>query len=109
MPGSPAKTLTLASTGLLMLVLVVGNCLAGFNPVVLILQCFPILLTLPGLMNNRARSIQWLCFLDLFFLTHGILKAFTPGQLFIGIFEALICVVLFISAIIFIRDLRRTL
>jgi uncharacterized membrane protein len=103
-----AKKLTLVCAGLLLLAVVSGNILAGFNLLILVLQCFPLLLTFPGLLKNRTRSIQWLCFLDLFFLTHGILKAFTPGQFIPGIAEAVICVALFVSAIIFIRSLRQT-
>jgi uncharacterized membrane protein len=80
----------------------------AFNPLILATQLLPLALVLPGLIKRNHRTYQWLCFVDLFFLTHGILLAFTPGRLGLGLAETLICLTLFVSAIIFIRASQRT-
>lgn len=103
-----AANLTLACTALLIAFLVYLNVTSpAFNPLVLAALLLPIALTLPGLVRGSPRSYQWLCFLDLFFLTQGILLCFTPGRLVPGIFETLVCLILFFSAIIFIRARQR--
>lgn len=103
----PARSVTLLFTALLAAILALLNISAGFNALVLAMQWLPLALTVPGLLRGNVRSAQWLCFLTLFFLVHGILRAFTPGGLLAGIAESLICLGLFVSAIIFIRSSRR--
>lgn len=104
-----AGNTALAST-LLLAALLVASRLASpvFNPVILVVQLVPLALTVPGQLKGSARAFQWLCFVVLFFMVQGILRLFTPGGLFIGSAETLICLVLFVSAIIFIRASRRT-
>ena len=82
------------------------NILGGFNALVLVIQEVPIAMTLPGLFRGHGRSAQWLCFITLFYLVHGILLAFSPGMLVTGLLESLICLGLFVSAIIFVRISR---
>ena len=107
MPKS-AKIATLACLALLAASLVINNILAGFNFLVLLFQLALPGMTLPGLLRDDIRSAQWLCFIVLFFLVNAILVAFTPGRLLAGLIEALICLLLFISAIIFIRNARHS-
>ena len=99
-----AKTATLASSLLLILVLGINNVLAGFNALVLLFQAVPLALNLPGIAAGRSRSAQWQCFVVLFFLVHGILTAFMPGRLWVGLAEVMVCLLLFVSAIIFVRS-----
>lgn len=105
--GNLPRNATVAITVLLMVVLATINIRDGFNAIILGFQLVLLVLPLPGIMGGSIRSAQWLCFLTLFFLVHGILGAFTPGGLVTGIAEALICVLLFVSAIIFIRTSRK--
>jgi uncharacterized membrane protein len=97
----------LVLTFLLMILLVVMSLASeSFNILFLFAQLVPLALTLPGLLRESSRAFQWLCFVDLFFLTQGILFMFTPDRLYFGVAETLICLALFISAIIFIRAAR---
>lgn len=104
-----SRYITLSSTVLLILLLTVVNITRpAFNLIVLFAQLIPLALTIPGQLTSSPRAFQWLCFADMFFLTQGILLAFTPGQLVTGLTEVLICLTLFFSAIIFIRASQRT-
>lgn len=106
--GRLAAIVTLAGTLLLMALLVFLNVTsAAFNIIILVAVLIPPALTLPGVIGGDSRSYQWLCFVALFYMTHGILLAFTPGRLLPGLAETLICLTLFVSAIIFIRARRR--
>jgi len=80
----------------------------SFNPFMVLVLLIPLLPTIPGLLRGQSRSFQWLCFADLFFLVQGILLLFTPGWYYLGMSETLICLVIFFSAIIFIRSSRIT-
>ena len=97
----------LVSTVLLMCLILIINVMgSAFNTVILVVQLIPLALTLPGQLKGSSRAIQWLCFVDLFFLTQGILLCFTPGRLIFGLIETLICLLIFFSAIISIRASR---
>ncbi len=100
---------TITASFLLLAVLVVIQWSSGaFNPIIVVAQMIPLVLTLPGQFNKSSRSMQWLCFVVLFFLVQGILLAFTPGRIWAGLIESAICLILFFSAIIFIRASRKT-
>lgn len=95
-----------ATFALLILLVVINLASTAFNPVILLAQLVPLGLTLPGLLKGSSRTMQWICFADMFYLVQGILLAFSPGSLWIGLLETAICLVLFVSAIIFIRAAR---
>lgn len=97
--------ITLALTIALILFLVFLNLLGpAFNPLILGFQILPLILTVPGQLGGKARAYQWLCFIVLFFFVQGVLLIFTPGWLPAGILETGICCLLFVFAIIFIRQ-----
>ena len=111
MTSAQTKTIAgrtvLVSTFLLICIIFIINVIgSAFNPVILIVQIIPLGLTIPGQLKESSRAIQWLCFVDLFFLVQGILLCFTPGRLIFGLIETLICLLIFFSAIIFIRASR---
>ncbi len=107
--ASFAVRVVVAASLLLLALLVLIQWTSGsFNLLILIAQMIPLALTLPGQFNKSSRSMQWLCFVVLFFMVQGILLAFTPGRTWIGLTEAAICLILFFSAIIFIRASRKT-
>ena len=99
-PGKVA----LAGTLLLILLIVIIN-IAGpaFNILLLLAQLLPLALTINGQLRGNPKTYQWLCFADLFYMTQGILLAFTPGSLVQGLLETGVCLIIFVSAIIFIR------
>jgi len=99
-PGKVA----LAGTLLLILLIVIIN-IAGpaFNILLLLAQLLPLALTINGQLRGNPKTYQWLCFADLFYMTQGILLAFTPGSLVLGLLETGVSLIIFVSAIIFIR------
>ena len=99
-PGKVA----LAGTLLLILLIVIIN-IAGpaFNILLLLAQLLPLALTINGQLRGNPKTYQWLCFADLFYMTQGILLAFTPGSLVLGLLETVVSLIIFVSAIIFIR------
>lgn len=67
-----------------------------------LMQSLPLLVTLPGLLQNKPRSLQWLGFLVLFYLLQAVLQIFTPLMLTrsIGLLSALFCTLLFTAVIV---------
>ena len=74
--------------------------------VIWLIQTAPLLIFLPGLHRSRMRSYAWLSFVVLMYFIHGVLAAFTPGKLIVGLFETAFCCLLFVALILFIRANR---
>lgn len=90
----------------LMLLLTAPLLLTGSASIGLwLMQCVPLLLTLPGVLRGNGRALQWLCFVVLFCFTQAILQLFSglPALRWIGGLAALFCVVLFTAAIVSLR------
>lgn len=70
-----------------------------------LMQCIPLLLTLPGVLKRNTRALQWLGFLVLFYFTQGVLQSVsaTALQRWLGALTLLFCVVLFTAVIVVIR------
>jgi len=82
----------------------------GLSPTTLvmwILQVAPLTLFSLGLHRARVRTYQWLSFVVLMYFVHGVLAAFTPGRLTLGISEVTICCLLFVTLIVFIRKYQQ--
>lgn len=106
--GAALSKLTIAGTALLIaLVLYFGVTSGMTNPVVLLIMIIPISLTLPGQIRGSSRVFQWLCFVVLFYLMLGILLSLSGTYTLLGLGISLVCLLLFISAIIFIRSKRK--
>jgi uncharacterized membrane protein len=75
-----------------------------------LMACVPLLLTLPGLLHRHGRSLQWLCFLVLFYFTLGVLQAFSPDSRihWLGLVTSFLCVLLFGAAIVNLRRWRQS-
>lgn len=102
-----SATITLA--GSVMVIVLVNAFLytSGMtNLIIMIILSLPLVLTLHGQVKRSSRTYQWLCFAILFYMVLGILLAFTATYFFLGLATALVCVITFISAIIFIRSAR---
>ena len=70
------------------------------------LQTFPLLAFLPALHRTQARAYAWLSFVVLIYFIHGVVAAFTEQQFWLGFTEILLCCVLFVALILFIRKYR---
>lgn len=75
---------------------------AFFWPV-LLMQTIPLLLILPGLVQRRARSGQWLCFIILFHVLSAIDNAATSGHLVFYSIMATGILLLFTASMLFAR------
>lgn len=100
-----AWQLTLALYVCLLISLTVDHTLlrqAFFLPVWL-MQTVPLLFLLPGLLQHRARSGTWLCFMILFHLMSAIDNAATKGHLAFYSGMAVLVLALFTSSLLFVR------
>ncbi len=75
-------------------------------PVIWLVQTIPLLIFLPGLRSGKARSYAWLSFVILLYFIHGVLLAFDAQRRILGMIEVLLCVLLFVALIFFIRQYR---
>jgi uncharacterized membrane protein len=75
-----------------------------------LMQVVPLLLTLPGVLKLRSRSLQWLAFLVLFYFLNGVLQASgaVPVQRWLGGLTLLLCLVVFTAVIVAVRRGRHT-
>ncbi len=71
-----------------------------------IIQVIPLLLFAPGLHRTNLRTYAWMCFVVLLYFTHGVLVAFDPSRMWLGIVQVTLCVILFCCLILFIRAYR---
>ena len=81
--------------------------LAPTTFVIWMLQVAPLSLFIKGLHQIRLRTYQWLSFVVLMYFVHGVLTAFTPGKLLLGLLETILCALLFVCLILFIRKHRQ--
>ncbi len=71
-----------------------------------LLQTIPLMIFARGLFLTHLRTYGWLCFVVLLYFTHAVLVAFDPSRRFLGIAEVLLCTVLFVALVIFIRGFK---
>ena len=66
-------------------------------------KLFPLLLFLPGMLRDRLRSYVWLCFVSLLYFIALVERVFAqPGEA-PGIIGLVSVVILFISAMLYVR------
>lgn len=111
MPVSRALHYVLLGCALVLLLVLSAPLLFAENASVglWLMQCIPLLLTLPGLWQRRPRALQWLGFLVLFYFLNGVLQAASavPLHRWLGALTVLLCVVLFAAVIVAFRGSRR--
>jgi uncharacterized membrane protein len=73
-----------------------------FLPVLLI-QTVPLLLILPGLLKQNARSGIWLCFMILYHFLSAIANAFVTAHTAFYSGMAVLVLALFTAALLFVR------
>ena len=76
------------------------------TPVIWLIQTLPLLIFLKGLLQNNLRTYAWMCFVVLLYFTHGVLLAFDPPRRWLGVTEVLLCVIMFVAMILYIRKYR---
>lgn len=74
----------------------------------LLMQTVPLLLVLPGLIERRARSGIWLCFIILFHLILAIDNAYMSGHFVFYSSMAILILLLFTTSLLFVRWQRST-
>ena len=74
--------------------------------VIWLIQATPLLIFARGLHYANLRTYGWMSFVILLYFMHGILIAFQPGQFWLGLIEALLCILIFVLLILFIRQYR---
>ncbi len=74
------------------------------NPAVIwAVQLFPLLLPVLGLCRGEPRSFVWLCFILLFYFSAGVVRLVgNPASIYAWLHAGL-CLLLFISAMLFAR------
>lgn len=75
--------------------------------VIWLIQIIPLLIFAVGLHRARLRTYAWLCFVVLLYFMHGVLVAFQPQRLWLGLVEVTLCCLLFVFLIVFIRQYRK--
>lgn len=76
------------------------------TPVIWLIQTLPLLIFLKGLLQNNLRTYAWMCFVVLLYFTHGVLLAFDTPRRWLGVTEVLLCVIMFVAMILYIRQYR---
>ena len=76
------------------------------TPVIWLIQTLPLLIFLKGLLQNQLRTYAWMCFVVLLYFTHGVLLAFDPPRRWLGVTELMLCTIMFVAMILYIRQYR---
>lgn len=74
--------------------------------VIWLIQATPLLIFARGLHYANLRTYGWVSFVILLYFMHGVLIAFQPGQFWLGLIEAVLCTLIFVLLILFIRQYR---
>jgi len=103
-----AQNLTLWSYVLLLLMMIITSLPSmipeGTSPfVVVTVKLFPLLILLPGLVSDHLRSYIWLCFIILFYFTQSVVETFLSKGANIDFFITSLTVIIFLSAMFYIK------
>ena len=74
--------------------------------VIWFIQIAPLIFFIPFLHRNHLRAYAWLSFVVLMYFTHGVLVAFDERRFVIGLVESILCVVMFLGLVGYIRKFR---
>ena len=104
-----AFVLTWISWGVLLLQRVVDAWLQAPPWIIWVASLLPLLLFLPGMIRDRLRSYIWLCFVCLGYFILLVEKLFAQPGSFVAIIGMVAVVVLFTSAMFYVRWRAREL
>lgn len=74
--------------------------------VIWLIQVTPLLIFARGLHRGALRTYGWVSFVILLYFMHGVLIAFEPERFWLGLTEVLLCSVIFVLLILYIRQYR---
>lgn len=103
-----AQQLTWASYVLMLLMMIItslpGQIPEGSSVVfILAVKLLPLLILLPGLIQDKLRAYIWLCFIILFYFTQSVVESFLSLAAIIDLFITLLTITIFISAMLYIK------
>lgn len=76
---------------------------------ILIFAVGPLLLPFRGLLNGNPKSCVWMCYLSLFYLTHGIAEAYlNTAELIYALLEIVFSLLLCTGAGLFVFNMEKT-
>lgn len=108
-PLAAAKHLSLAVlAGLILLYITTRLLDERMLWTILLVPCFSLMIFVPGMVKNRPRSFDWLCFVILIHFTVGVTGSMSPLAAWNDYLQTLLTVVLFISAMMTSRWLKAT-
>ncbi len=76
------------------------------SAVIWFIQVAPLLIFARGLHRGRLRTYCWVSFAILLYFMHGVLTAFDPERLWLGVVEVVLCTIIFVLLILYIRQYR---
>lgn len=98
-PLALAKRLSLASLlGLIALYIVTSLLEERIFWTLLVVPCLSLLIFVPGMLKNHARSFDWLCFVILIHFVVGVTNSMSPAAAWNDYLQTVLTVVLFISS-----------
>jgi len=103
-----AQYLTVSCYVLLLLMMIVttlpGMIPDGSSPwVILPIKLVPLLILLPGLIQDQLRAYIWICFIVLFYFTQSVVETFLSSGANIDFFITALTVIIFLSAMFYIK------
>lgn len=103
-----ARRATLIAFGLLLLVISINRWLAPVgtwreNSMIWVIQCAPLLIFLPGLWRGVVSTYAWLGFVVLVYFAAAVMRLFLPHWQALDTINLMLTIVLFVSALLFIR------
>ena len=77
------------------------------DTIIWLIQVLPLLVMVPGLLRGGHRSFALLCFLCMMYFMAAVINAFTPGYTWPPYVEISLIVIMFVSAMLYARYVRR--
>lgn len=84
--------------GLIVLYVTAGLMSEQILWVIMLMPCLSLIIFLPGMLSNHARSYDWLCFVILIHFTVAVTNVMSPSGAWNDWLQLMLSVVLFISA-----------
>jgi len=102
-PSDKAHSLTWLAWGLLLGTQIADAWVHGFPWIIWLGKLLPLLIFLPGMLNNKLRSYIWVCFVSLLYFLSLVERLFAQPDSILAILGMLAVVTLFIAAMMFVR------
>ena len=102
-----ARGICLTCYGILLLLFTVQNIVSAGGGIKLwLVQTLPLLIFIPGLIQQRFRTYSWICFVILLYFTWSVVNAMSPFMRWQDILVVVLSVTIFISAMMASRWLQ---